>query len=167
MELLEQLGINPEEIKGNVIDKAAEIVAKSIESDMRKKIIEDASVKINRKIENMIEETLEGKYQVTDEWGDKVGKCTSLREQFKLACEAWWKQTVDSNGNLKNDSWGSQPRWKYVADKAMLDVLNSQLKNELNKMVEMARTSLRAGIAEKLTEAMDRMWGKSPEVEVK
>jgi hypothetical protein len=160
-ELLVQLGIDPDEIKSQVVSEAAEIVAKEIDYEIKKHILKTAEDIVAKKINKMVEETLSGKYQAVDDYGEAKGKATTLRDQFKQACISWWEVTVDKEGKTSTGYYGTK-RYEWVAQKVVYEVLTSNLKIDFAKMIAETREALKQGISKVITDEMQRIWDIKP-----
>jgi len=156
---LEELGIDVEELRSQIIECAAQQVAEELSHKIQQDIRQIVEKDIGRKINVLVEEGLDGVYHPINNYGEAVGEPTTLRLRFKAAIETWWKTNVDKHGE-PTGRYSGNPRYEYVARKVLDSVLTHNLKKDLEKLVALTKDQVKTGITESIREAIERTWGK-------
>jgi len=159
VETLKQLGIDPDQIREEIVFTAAKLIVDQVSYDLKKDILKNAEISISKKINELVEETLSGKYQPIDDYGEPIGKATSLREHFKQACVQWWETAVDNEGKPCT-GWVGTRRYEWIAKKVVYDVLTTNIKVDFAKLVTDTKESLKTGICNLISAEMERVWNK-------
>ena len=156
---LSELGIDPKEIRQQIIDAASQQVVEEISHEIQGDVRKVVQTSINKKINILVEETLGQIYQPIDTWGEPTGEATTLRKEFKKACENWWRVKVDDKGNV-DKSYRTIPRYEWVAKKAIEKIITINLQKEFNKLIADTKTQVKVGVVEVINGAIEKTWSK-------
>ena len=158
MATLEALGITRDEI----VTRAAELllepdggesvrtamlaeVKRALAADMR----EVAEGQIDSLIEVTLADMVDAPFQPVDEWGDKKGKATSLRELVKTKSLEYLTEKVGSDGRPGYNA--NMSRAAYLAKKAAEDAMTYEVKKEIADAVNTAKSQMRKLVADHIT----------------
>lgn len=154
---LEDLGINLEDLKEKVVfdvrqqlmkevgEELTKEIRKGFVQEMKTKLYDEAVLKLDTLMVEMIHET----YQPIDDYGDPIGKPTTLRDHFKKSIEVWWTQKVDSSGN-KSTSYRANQRHEWMVKTVVEDIVSKEFRKHLEKFVDEAKTKMRESMTKAL-----------------
>lgn len=83
-------------------------------------------------LEGEIKEVLSREIEPVNQWGEKIGNKTTLRELVNQNASEFWTTYVDSNG--KPTKYRGEPRYKFI--------LKDELKNQFSKAIEQNLTGI-------------------------
>lgn len=151
------LGLSPDELREEVIERAAQKLRDSIDTGdygHLDRIVKEATDKatakyIEKTLIPMIEKNIESVvFQATNEWGEKRGKALTFREYLVERAEAWLREQVDYEGKPKGrDSFGWHAKQTRIAH-MIHEHLHWSIENMTKKMLQDANNHIVGGIQE-------------------
>lgn len=146
------LGEIRKDAQQEIVDQLINHLKKCFLEDM----IKDAKVEIHKRIGGLIEETLSQEFCPVNDWGQPKAEKTTIREMFKENAAKWWNQMVNGKGELKTGFISShdKPRYEYLARKLIAEIMENELKKDLENIYKEAKEKLREGLAKALAEQM-------------
>ena len=155
---LKDLGLDLTDLQEQIVEAAAEKIIDNIGTGIETAVKKSVANKIDDKINKLIEETLGGIYQPIDDYGEAIGKKTTLRDQFKIACQKWWEQKVDSEGK-QTGRYEERPRSEWVCQKVLRQILDHDMAKSFNNLLKETKEQMKTGIAEAIKNAISKTWG--------
>lgn len=151
------LGLSPDELREEVIERAATKLRDSIDSGdygHLDRIVKEATDKaVSKYIEKtlipMLEKNIEAVvFQSTNEWGEKRGKAVTFREYLVERANAWIREEVNYEGKPKGtDSYSWRPHQTRIAH-MIHQHLHFHIEAAIKKMLQTANDQLVGGIQE-------------------
>lgn len=157
---LQEIGITNEQIIDTIVDKLTEEVRESILAGVCKDVTKKAQDQISDALNAVVTETafkaLETQFQPTDQYGDKSGPVTSVREIFWKKTIAWWDQKVDNEGKPSNGYYAKCTMAQWHAEKAVEAAVKKELTENLQKIISDAKQQIATAITETITQMVAR-----------
>ena len=159
MTTMQDLGISREDI----LDKAAEKLLEGCDTEgylideVRRQCVSEIVKSATPKIDGILNEALAGlvdaKFTPVDEWGEPMRKTsTTLREMVKEKALKFLAEKVDKDGKSTYQAVGSRGEW--MAKKAATEAITYEVKKELTKAVESAKSDLTKLVADHITQTL-------------
>jgi len=156
--ILEELGINTAEIEDTIIDRAARRIADNIGKDISDKLEARAEIIVNDKVNEVIEQVLTQTFQPVTTWGEAKGEPTTIRDMFEKEITKWWDTKVDGNGKITTSYGTKQSRASYFANEVIKNVVDAELRGELNKFVAQGKAKVKDAMASAVAQQIERYW---------
>jgi hypothetical protein len=119
-------------------------------------MLKKMSVSINERLEKMmqekIDETFNLPFQRTDCWGDPIGKKTSIREIIKERADSYLSEKVDNDG--KNSDYGKFTRAELLARNIIENEFNAQIKCEIENIALQLKNRIPKTISEEISKVV-------------
>lgn len=151
------LGLTQDELREQVIDRAAQKLRDSIDTGdygHLDRIVKEATDKavtryIEKTIVPMIQKDIEAiTFQATNEWGEKRGKKVTFREYLVERAEKWLREEVNYEGKPRGtDSFSWKPFQTRVAH-MIHQHLHYSIENAVKEMLKKANEHIVGGIQE-------------------
>lgn len=170
MDILTQIGITKEELIDRIVDTAlgitagyeqtghesweelplSEVVDKKIETAIGK-LVDRLKDQIEKQIDKImaqkIEEVFNAPFQRTNQWGDKIGEPTTIRDMVANEAINYWNQKVDDDG--KTSKYNSkQTMAEYHAKQVVKKVYDTELAAAVEVMIKDFRAKIPDTIGE-------------------
>lgn len=145
---LEQLGITKDMIVQHIAEQFfdEEDVRSKIMYDVKQIIIKRTEGKIDGILTEALSELVDRPFQEVDSWGDPKGNKTTLRELVKTKATGYLTEKVTDKGETGYHA--NMTRAAYLANKAAADCLTYEIKSEITKAVEQAKTEVKRLVAQ-------------------
>lgn len=176
-DLLKQLGITREEIIDRITSKALGLAADQVQGEdgewqdvafcqvaekkieeAIKNLIKNLQPTIQQKIDQLVtartEEIFLKPFQPVNEWGEKQGEPTTIKDMISKEAIKFWECAVDDNGDVTKYGSGKQTRAAYYAKKVTRDYYSQELTHEIKKMALEIKNKIPATIADEIREAI-------------
>ena len=148
--ILSLVGVSKEELVSMASDKLVESVQNEVRSRVKSIIQDSGKTMIEDALQKEIDSVLGAKYTPVDEWGEKSGKETSLRDMIKARAVKFMGETVDESG--KSTGYRGVPRGEWYAKRAAESAIDWEAKQELKKAVEIAKKEIKEKISSLICE---------------
>ena len=159
MDILQELGINPDEITDTITERAAQIIAKRVGNELEKKLIANAEAIVGTKVNEIVEKVLTDTFQPVTTWGEPKGKPTTIRDMFEKGIQSWWNTKVDSSGKPDNSSYHAKTtRAEYYASQVISSVIDKELRSELSKYIAEGKAKVKEAMATAVADQISRYW---------
>ena len=122
-----------------------------MKAEAKQVIKEQGADEITKTIQKASEEAFITSYQPVNEWGEKFGEKTTLRDAFKKNAIEWWSQKVDYQGK-PSESYSSKPRSQQVAELVIKDIVSNELRVEMDKIIKESKVHVRNALGAAMTE---------------
>lgn len=167
---LQDIGINKDELKKLVVDAIIEQVTYThsvddegnahrqerlideLKREIKEIIQKNTTEIIGKRLNECTDEILNGPFQPVDNWGDKKGEATTLRDMIKKRSGIYLEEKVDSDGKLSN--YNGHPRLDWLISKIVKDQLDCTFKKEITQEVERAKLTLKNLVAKHISETL-------------
>lgn len=105
-------------------------------------------VKINDKIDAELNKILYTSFQPVNNWGEKNGDVTTVKEIFEKRSRDFWLQTVDENGK-KSDGWGvKMTRAEFIAKQHIEESFKTALSKDIDPIIKGLKAALHSSLTE-------------------
>lgn len=160
MTAMQELGISREDILDKAAEKLLENIsvkddlAYSIKEKVSRQLVDAAKEKIDGLLQEAVDDLVDTEFTPVDEWGEPMRKSpTSLRRMVKDRAMSFLTERVNKDGKACTyQAVGSRGEW--MAEKAAKDAMTFEVKKELTKAVESAKSELQKRVADHITETL-------------
>lgn len=145
----------PEAVYSEIIDAAAQQVAASMYRDATeyRDRIRDA---IDAKLNDLITEALDARFQPTNAMGDPKGSPTSLREMIARQADEWLKSASQADRSYGSGASGLKKYIGEAVDRSLKAELDKSLQAAKAEVVKRVRENAAAVIADTITRSAVR-----------
>lgn len=160
MSALSDLGITREDVVEKAAERLLEELSDTDESwidSLKSRVLTAVTAKATTHIDAVLAETVsrlaDTEFTPVDEWGDRKGKATTLREMIKTRALSYLTQKVDERGN-PSTYHAAMSRATWLAQKAAEDAMTLEVKKELSNAVATAKDELRKQVAQFIADTL-------------
>lgn len=130
-----------------------------VERDIKEKALTGITGIVGESVSSIVAETLKGEIQLTNTYGEKTGKTTTLRELIMATVQSWLVAKVDYNGRETNYGNDGKPRINWMIDAAVKTEAEGQIKQAIAATVADVRSKLTASATAQLAEGVTKLLG--------
>lgn len=161
-----------DEVKGKIIETATEKLLYGTYTDesgpagaMRSEIVSAVAKalkeKLDTEVSKMVQDTLAGTVQPTNEFGEKAGQPISLRERIATMVREWFEERVDNFGrpvSRASYEYGRAPtRAQHEVNRAVAEICGKTLTDAIAATVRELKAQVGDKVARTTTEAVKRL----------
>lgn len=144
LDYIDDEGNVDDQIKQEIISKISKVVENNIKEKLDDIVLKAAQKKADEMCEQMVGDFINKSFTQTDQWGDKIHTNVTVKEILKNKFDKYWKESVDSQGRSKYDSYGPmQSRVNNLIDerieknsKQFADTLTSDTENKIKSAMK-------------------------------
>ena len=148
------------EIMEAIVKRTSETLATKMEIETKKVLdgkIEEFQEKVNKKMEELMDEFFEAPRDITDRWGNVQRKNVSAKQILSEAADKFFTEKVDEKG--EPSTYGAKyTRIEYIVKKAVNNdvtwAVERAVKDAVDKVRENVKTIATKQLGEKLAEVV-------------
>lgn len=136
-----------EELIFKIVSTLQEKLIGQIEQECTNKLNEQMTaidIKINSKLNDIMDSFLNEPKDITDKYGDVVAKNVSVKDTLKKACDAFLTQPLDEYGKPAQNSWST--KYQTRVDYFVAKTIDSNMTYNIERAVEEIKKQIEAKI---------------------